>query len=78
MKSMIVLSGILVAALLLTVTEPAQAQQNAAWCMSTDFLDCSYDTLRQCRASARGADTTAICVRNPRLARKRRYWTRWL
>src|SRR5258705_5945104 len=69
MRAVFALSSTLVAAVLLTATEPAQAQ-NARWCLrgaDSGILECAYYTLAQCKAT-RSGETSGTCVRNPRLA----------
>jgi Protein of unknown function (DUF3551) len=66
MRAVIALTSTLLAALLLSATEPAQAIHNAHWCLVGGSGDkhCSYNTLAQCNASRTGAG--GHCVRNPR------------
>ena len=52
MRATIALACTVVAAQLLSATEPAQAQKQGLWCLRTDSggSDCTYSSLAQCRA----------------------------
>jgi hypothetical protein len=66
MRAVILLTSTLLGVLLLSATEPAQAQCGS-WCMRgvEGSVSCSYNTLAQCRA-ARSGVTLENCFRRTR------------
>jgi hypothetical protein len=72
MRTAIALLSTLFVALLLTATDPAQAQTRRAWCLQagdSGNLECAFSTLKQCQQARSGASTTSTCLRNQRRAR---------
>ena len=64
-----IITGCLLAATVGFVAMPAaHAQQAARYCRVTadsGDLDCSFNTIQECKASGSGSSTTGICERNP-------------
>ena len=70
MRAAIAFALTIVAAGLLSVTEPAQAAAAKAkapqrWCLTSESgnSDCTFDTLKQCQASRSGISITSTCFR---------------
>jgi hypothetical protein len=66
MKALIASSAVVAA--IVALTPGAFAQQRYGFCLrSSDSgaLNCSFNTIAQCRQAMRGADNTGTCVPNP-------------